>query len=211
MQKDIQELRNLPLEELITAPLNAVITAQRNSALTTMKFIEEIGFIRKDEESFFDDPDDVTKNEYDVRIARLKVQHSIPSATPGGAPTPTSTVVELPFISLFNIPSFEVGTMEWEFNAKLKSINTFSSKANLSSVTTASASNSASIGGGKLPFKIGSSMKVETTVKADFESRFKAGREQEYNLKIKINANSSPTPRGIEKLLDIAQSLVSKD
>lgn len=210
MQKDIQELRNLPLEELITAPLNAVITAQRNSALTTMKFIEEIGFIRKDEDSFFDTPDDVSKNEYDVRIAKLKIQHQVPSESGDSTETKT-TQVELPFISLFNIPSFEVGTMEWEFNAKLKSISTFSSKANLSSTTTGSVSNSASIGGGKLPFKVGTSMKVETTVKADFESRFKSGREQEYNLRIKINANSSPTPRGIEKLLDIAQSLVSKD
>ena len=168
-----------------------------------MKFIEEIGFVRNDEDSFFDTPGDTNKNDYDVRIAKLKVKH-----TPTGG-TATETTVELPFISLFNVPCFEVGTLEWEFNAKLKSIQTFSASARLSSSSTISNTSSTSLGGGKLPISFGSSMKVESTVKTDFESRFKSGREQEYNLRIKINANTAPTPKGIEKLLDIAQSLVT--
>ncbi len=206
MKEDVKELRNLPLDDLISAPLNAVITAQRNAAITTMKFIEEIGFIRPDEDSFFDTPDDTAKNNYDVRVAKLKVKHSVPGSTSGS--NPTTTEVELPFISLFNIPCFEVNTMEWEFNAKLKSIQTFSASAKLSSSTTATGTNRSSFGGGIIPISLGSSLKVESTVKTDFESRFKSGREQEYNLRIKINANTAPTPKGIEKLLDIAQSLI---
>lgn len=209
MQADVKELRDLPLEDLITAPMNAVISAQRDAAVTTMKFIEEIGFIRPDEDSFFDTPDDTTKNTYDVRIAKLKVTHT-PTPPAGTTATPVTTEVELPFISMFNIPSFEIATLEWEFNAKLKSMTSFTAQAKLSSSTTASAGSNTSLGGGFIPIKIGSSMKVESTVKTDFESRFKTGREQEYNLRIKINANSAPTPKGIEKLLDIAQSLVDK-
>jgi hypothetical protein len=210
MQQDIKELRELPLEDLITAPINAVITAQRNAAITTMKFIEEIGLIRPDEDSFFDTPTDASKNDYEVRIAKLKVKHTLAPVPPSTTPTVNETVVELPFISLFNIPSFEIGTMEWEFNAKLKSMVGFTAKAKLSSATTTTGGGGASIGGGLIPIKIGASMKIESTVKTDFESRFKTGREQEYNLRIKINANSAPTPKGIEKLLDIAQSLVQK-
>ena len=208
MQEDVKELRDLPLEDLITAPINAVITAQRNAAITTMKFIEEIGLIRKDEDSFFDTPADTTKNDYDVRIARLKVKHTPAPVPPATTSTPVVSEVELPFISLFNVPSFEIGTMEWEFNAKLKSMSSFSAAAKLSSSTTTTGGARASLGGGFIPIKIGASMKIESTVKTDFESRFKTGREQEYNLRIKINANSAPTPKGIEKLLDIAQSLV---
>lgn len=209
MQADIQELRDLPLDALITAPLNAIITAQRNAAMTTMKFIEEIGFIRPDEDSLFDTPGDQAKNIYDVRVAKLKVTHTPSPVAPATTSTPVTTDVELPFISLFNIPSFEVSNLEWEFNAKLKSMVSFTAKAKLSTSTTTTAG--ASLGtGGFLPIKIGASMKVESTVKTDFESRFKTGREQEYNLRIKINANSAPTPKGIEKLLDIATALTSK-
>lgn len=210
MKQDVKELRDLPLEDLITGPINAVITAQRNAAITTMKFIEEIGLIRDDEDSFFDSPNDIAKNDYDVRIARLKVKHLPVSEDPDITPTPVETTVELPFISLFNIPSYEIGTMEWEFNAKLKSMIGFSAKAKLSTETDSTTSARASIGAGFLPVNIGGRMKVESTVKTDFESRFKTGREQEYNLKIKINANSAPPPMGIEKLLDITQSLVQQ-
>ena len=98
MQADVQELRDLPLDALITAPLNAVITAQRDAAVTTMKFIEEIGYIRPDEDSFFDPPADKTKNTYDIRIAKLKVNHTkvIPPATATGTATtvPLTTEVE---------------------------------------------------------------------------------------------------------------------
>lgn len=200
MQEDITELRNLPLEQLISAPLNAVIKAQAQSAMTTVQFIEEVGFIRKDEDSlsFFDTPSDTTANDYDVRVAKLQV-----SVDKDGSKTITN--VNIPFITLFNVPSFEINNFDWSFNVKLKSMQSFSAKFATSNTTTTTGN-----AGGSLSIfsmlKIGGGMKVESTTKTDFESRFKSGREQEYNLSINIKGNSSPLPKGIETLLSIAEN-----
>ena len=111
-ESDITLLNELPLKHLISAPLIAVIEGQAEAAATTAKFIEEIGFKRNtDDESFFDSAEDVAKNDYDVRMARLHVDAN------GKA-----TNVDLPFISLVNIPCFEISNFEWSFNVKLKSM-----------------------------------------------------------------------------------------
>jgi len=200
MQEDITELRNLPLEQLISAPLNAVIKAQAQAAMTTVQFIEEVGFIRKDEDSLslFDAPSDGTANDYDVRVAKLQV-----SVDKDGVKTVTN--VDLPFITLFNVPSFEINNFDWSFNVKLKSMQSFSAKFATSTTTTTTGN----VGGSLSIFsllKIGGGMKVESTTKTDFESRFKSGREQEYNLNINIKGSSAPLPKGIETLLSIAEN-----
>lgn len=194
MEQDITELRNLPLEQLISAPLNAVIKAQAQAAITTAQFIEEIGFTRPDEDSFFDTPEDVTKNDYDVRVAKLKIDAN-----------GKITNVDIPFITLFNVPNFEITNFDWSFNVKLKSMQTFSAKFATSNTTTTTAESNVDLKIFSL-LKVGTHMKVESTTKTDFESRFKTGREQEYNLAINIRGNSAPLPKGIETLLSIAEN-----
>lgn len=195
MQSDITELRDLPLEQLISAPLIAVIKGQAQSALTTAKFIEEIGFKRNtDDDSFFDTAENVAKNDYDVRVAKLHVDAN-----------GKVTDVDLPFISMFNIPCFEISSFDWSFNVKLKSMETFSAKFATSTAVTATHTSDFGLNIKNI-LKFNSSMRVEATTKTDFESRFKAGREQEYTLSINIKGNSAPLPKGIETLLSIAEN-----
>ncbi len=199
MIDDIIELRNLPLEELISAPLNAVIKAQAQAAMTTVQFIEQVGFIRNsDDTSFFDSHDNSTANDYDVRLAKLQI-----NVDKDGKNTVTND--DLPFITLFNVPSFEIATFDWSFNVKLKSMQSLSAKFTTSNTTAVTTDASSSLNLFSL-IKIGGSMKVESTTKTDFESRFKTGREQEYNLNINIKGNSAPLPKGIETLLSIAEN-----
>ena len=189
-----QELASIDFEWMLGGPLSAVIKAQAQAAVTTAKFIEEIGFKRNDDESFFDTPDDANKNDYDVRVAKLKIDAN-----------GQITSVDMPFISLFNVPSFEISNFDWSFNVKLKSLQSFSAKFGISSTTTSTSTVDAGLDIKGL-LRLGSTMKVETTTKTDFESRFKAGREQEYNLNISIRGNSAPLPKGIETLLGIAEN-----
>lgn len=199
MQEDITELRNLPLEQLISAPLNSVIKAQAQAAMTTAKFIEEIGFTRNDNESFFDTPDSNSSNDYDVRVAKLKIDAN-----------GKITNVDIPFITLFNVPNFEITNFDWSFNVKLKSMQSFSAKFGITSQSTSTSDASLGLNIKSL-LKIGGGMKVETTTKTDFESRFKTGREQEYNLNINIRGNSAPLPKGIETLLSIAENAAKSE
>lgn len=200
MQEDITELRNLPLEQLISAPLISVIKAQAQAATTTAKFVEEIGFKKENEDkSMFDTPDGEDNN-YDVRVAKLRV-----TTTGGAADTTNVTTVELPFISLVNVPNFEITNFDWAFNVKLKSMQSFSAKFGIENTTTTTGDVNAGLDI-KGILKIGGGMKVESCTKTDFESRYKSGREQEYNLAISVKGTQAPLPKGIETLLSIAEA-----
>ncbi len=83
MDENVKILKDLPLEALISAPLNAVITAQSNAALSTANFITKIGLINKSNNkkkatSFFDNPSKQGGDEYDVRVAKLKIIKQVP-------------------------------------------------------------------------------------------------------------------------------------
>lgn len=197
MQEDITELRNLPLEQLISAPLNAVIQAQAQAAMTTAHFIEEVGFKRQTEDnnSLFDTPDNASnENNYDVRVAKLQIDAN-----------GKKTNVDIPFITLVNVPNFEITNFDWSFNVKLKSMQSYSAKFGVSSTVNTSNNANAQVNLFSL-LKFGGGMKVETTTKTDFESRYKSGREQEYNLNINVKGNAAPLPKGIETLLSIAEN-----
>ena len=81
---------------------------QASSAMTTVKFIEELGFKRSDEDSFFDDPESSVDNDYVVRVAKLRVDAN-----------GTRTNVDITFITLVNVPNFEISNFDWSFDVKL--------------------------------------------------------------------------------------------
>jgi hypothetical protein len=202
-EQDIKELRNLPLADLITAPLNAVITAQANAAMSTAQFIEKIGLYQKDGISLFDNKDNTDVHK--VRMAKMIVEETLPDGSK------LSKTVALPFITLFNIPAFEIDSLDWNFNVRLKSVQEFSttltSHSEVSTSTTAEME--LGIAAKILQVGINTSMTVETASSTDFELRYQSGREQEYNLGISIKARSAPLPRGIEKLLDITEQIAN--
>jgi hypothetical protein len=220
MKQETQELKNLPLSFLISAPLNAAIEAQRASALSTAAFIEQVGFLPKDKKlSLFADK----TNTYDVRQAVVSYeQDEIKLKTPSnpGATPPTSDVYEvvkgvkrtlqLPFISLLNIPMFEVSELNIDFNVRLKGITQFEAEFNneTSSTVGSSASASGDLGSLGIPLSVGASMKVETTSRSEFGLRYGEGHEAEYNLHVTVKAVQAAQPKGIERLLALAEKIV---
>jgi hypothetical protein len=122
----------------------------------------------------------------------------------------TSEKIELPFLSLLPIPSFEVSELNWDFNVKLNSIEEFSTDFTHSDETTADAGSSFALNLGKF-LSIGNHMNVQTTVKNDFELRYGSTHEAEYNLKISIKASAAKTPLGIERLLGIAEKIATNN
>ncbi len=218
MQQEVRELQQLPLEDLITAPLNAVITAQANAALSTANFIQQIGFRNKQGErdgrtSIFDllnKPADPAQagDQFEVRTAELVF---VKKENRNGEVVDTFERVSLPFITLFNIPSIEISEMTWDFSAKLKGIETFET------ALTHTAKQKTEVGGNinaglqelGIPVGIGASAKVEASTSTKFELRYGSGHEHEYNLNISIKANAAPQPRGIERLLGIAERIAA--
>lgn len=119
----------------------------------------------------------------------------------------TSEKIELPFLSLVPIPSFEVSELNWDFNVKLNSISEFSTAFTHSDETTAETGGSGGLDIGIL--SIGGHMNVKSTVKNDFELRYGSTHEAEYNLKISMKASAAKTPLGIERLLGIAEKIAT--
>ncbi len=124
--------------------------------------------------------------------------------------TKISEKIELPFLSLLPIPSFEVTELNWDFNVKLNSVEEFSTDFTHSDETTADVGSSFGLNLGEF-LSIGNHMNVQSTVKNDFELRYGSTHEAEYNLKISIKASAAKTPLGIERLLGIAEKIATNN
>jgi len=107
METDTTEPRKMPLEQLISAPMNAGMAAEASAAMTMLKFIEEVEFKRSAGTSFFDDPESSADDDYDVRVAKLRIDAN-----------GTRTNVDIPLITLVNVPNFEISNFDWSFNVK---------------------------------------------------------------------------------------------
>lgn len=211
-QADIRELRNLPLSDLITAPLNAVITAQANAALSTAQFIEQIGFTSDTDVSLFDDKD--ANDKHDVRMAELKVKKRLLQDDGSGnmVVNEVEEYVSIPFVTLFNIPALEIGSLDWDFNVKLKSVQSLETTFSKTFQAGYRRTIGANVGGAFKMINVGgnTSMTVETSLKTDFEMKYKSTRDQEYNLHINIKASAAELPKGIERLLSIAERIATE-
>lgn len=239
MKQETQELKNLPLSFLISAPLNAVIEAQRASALSTAAFIEQVGFLPKnkklslfaDKTNTYDVRQAVVSYEQDEIVVTKPGKPAV-VGVPGVAGTPgvpavpevvaadavpaefnvkkTKRTMQLPFISLLNIPMFEVSELNIDFNVRLKGVTQFEAEFNNETSSTASGSASASgdLSSLGIPLSVGASMKVETTNRSNFGLRYGEGHESEYNLHVTVKAVQAAQPKGIERLLALAEKIV---
>lgn len=211
-QADIRELRNLPLADLITAPLNAVISAQANAALSTAQFIEQIGFTADTDVSLFDDKD--SNDKHDVRMAELKVKKRLLQDDGSGnmVVNEVEEYVSIPFVTLFNIPALEISSLDWDFNVKLKSVQSLETTFTKSFQAGYRKNIGGNVGGAIKMINLGvnASMTVETALKTDFELQHKSSRDQEYNLHINVKANAAELPKGIERLLSIAERIATE-
>ena len=221
MRQETQELKNIPLSFLISAPLNAAIQAQRDAALSTAAFIEQVGFIPKGKPSLFSNTG--PNNGYDVRQAQLGyTQDEIHLKTKGDptATPPTQDVYEvtkgvkrtlqLPFISMLNIPMFEVSELNIDFNVRLKGATQFEADASVDNTTTTRAGGNAGadLASMGIPISVGANVNVESTTRTQFGLRYGEGHEAEYNLHVSVKAIQAPPPKGIERLLSLAEKIV---
>jgi len=215
MEQEIQDLTELPLSSLMSGPINAVIEAQASAAMTTANFIQQVGFENQTNanHSIFDilnggssQPDQLKMRTAELSFAKSRVNAD-------GSVSQDSEQVQLPFISLFKVPSFEINRLTWSFNARLKRMEAFQSDLTSSTTTTTTGNVSTSLDAKlkKLGLHVGASLNVQSTNKTDFDLRYGLGREHEYNLQIDVEASSGPAPRGIERLLAIAEKIAASN
>ena len=211
MEQEIQDLKDLPLSDLMSNPLNSVLAAQTSAAMTTANFIQQVGFENQTnaKHSIFDILTGGSTQTEQLKMRTAELSFVKKQVKADGTVEEVDEKVELPFISLFNIPSFEINRLNWSFNARLKRMEALESDLTSSTTTNTQGTTNASLDLKKLGLHVGTSIRVEATNKTDFDLRYGLGREHEYNLQISVEASSGPAPRGIERLLAIAEKIAA--
>ena len=112
----------LPIEDLICAPILGAAKGQRALAQETLSFVNDLAFLPKDN-------DDGSKNAniIDVSLDRLT------NSSTTGQVAHVNQKIQMPMISLVNIPNFAMDTMEIDF---VMSVGQTSSNTDTSSSST---------------------------------------------------------------------------
>lgn len=187
------ELGSIDFARIIGGPLDACVRAQTNASVATVNFINNVGFDVK------------TDGSKSLRMAEFKYKKNSPnpdfdSTKPESTTNPKTKVVDaeviVPFIALLNIPSFRIESCDIDFNVKLNSTFTETTKTDFGFISTASGGTS-----GLSNLFAKASFKVEVSVKRSTSTGVKV--EKEYSLGVKVRATNDEMPAGLEKVLGL--------
>ncbi len=167
------ELGSIDFENLIGGPLNACVTAQANASLSTVNFIQEVGF---DEDN-------------KLRMVDFSYTKTVPDPDNSGSTITEDVSLEVPFVSVLNIPSLRIETCEVDFNVKLNSVYTKDVSSDFGIDAEASG------GWGPVKFKVSASYKRSSSTGVKVE--------KEYTMGVKVVATNDQMPGGLEKVLGI--------
>ncbi|WKN44620.1 DUF2589 domain-containing protein [Tunicatimonas pelagia] len=161
------ELGSIDFEKLISGPLTAAVNAQANASMSTVNFIKEVGF---------DDQEQIRMVDFSYKKT-------------GEDGTPEDIKINVPFISILNIPSLRIETVDIDFNVKLNSV--FSKDVSNSFGLNASGQG----GWGPVKFKVSASYRrsASTGVKV----------EKQYTMGVKVKATNDEMPAGLENVLNL--------
>lgn len=179
----------LPMGQLIGAPLTAACDAQISLAKATSDFIETVGF-EKDENNLssvrmvpfsFEKPEQQENADGTVDLVKAKY------------------TVEVPFISIVNVPTLQVTEVDVNFMMEVKSSFSETTKDDKQ------ASMSLEGGGGIGPFS------VKVTAQGSIASSKETQRTSDNSAKYDVNvrARSQGTPEGLSRVLDILQQSIA--
>jgi len=187
------ELGSIDFENLIAGPLNACVTAQNKASLATVNFIQQVGL--KDDGSG------------GKEVVMVKFKCEKPQVNPnfgktageGGVPADANTTdeylaskkihVEVPLVSIINVPSLRIENCDIDFNVKLNSVYTKDTSSELGIDAEASG------GWGPVKFKVSASYKRSSSTGIRVE--------KEYSMGVKVRATNDQLPAGLEQVLGI--------
>lgn len=167
------ELGSIDFENLIGGPLNACVTAQANASLSTVNFIKEVGFT----------------DDGELRMVDFSYKKEVPDPDNPGSTLKEDVSLNVPFVSVLNVPSLRIENCTVDFNVKLNSVYT----KDVSSEFGIDAS--ASGGWGPVKFKVSASYKRSSSTGVRVE--------KEYTMGVKVVATNDQMPGGLEKVLGI--------
>jgi len=192
MAKLVEELNSLDFGVYIGGPLQAAIQAQQASSMAAVDFLQEVGF-------------EDNNGSQEIRYVNFDYAKQIPnpefdpesSEGAGNQRYITSNVsVKVPYITMLQVPSLRIDTLDIEFNARLTSTQTKSLNSKFSA--------SAELG---IDYKV-----VNFKASASYQRSSSKGEkvEKSYSLNVKVHAVQDEIPAGLDRILNLLEdSIVS--
>jgi len=197
MSKLTDDLQALPFGEMIGGPLSACIDAQEQAALTTVNFIRNVGFAKKEvtengqkKEVYTDDVINVT---FKYKREKNEVELTVPLLT----------IVPIPFIA--------IDTVSINFKATLKSFDKSYDKdtdSESSYNTQSSSSSSKNRGWFSAKKRSSSSMYCSVSTKKDSVSTQTSQYSVESTIDVQVNAHQESMPAGMAKVLEMLNQAI---
>lgn len=181
------QFSGLPMESLIGGPLQAACKAEVMLAAATTNFIETIGFQEADG----------TGNPRKAKTVAFSFQR--PATDPEGKTIGNETVsLEVPVLSIVNIPSLMVQSVDVTFDMEVKSSVASQQTSDKSGTLDAHA---------KLGWGVFS---LDVTIKGSVSSHESNTRSSDNSAKyhVSVQARQGGTPEGLSRVLDILSSAV---
>ena len=185
----------LPIEDLICAPIIGAAKGQRALAQETLDFVNELAFLPKDN-------DDGSKN---ANVINVNLDRLTNSSTTGEVAN-VNQKIQMPMISLVNIPNFAMDTMEIDF---VMSVGQTSSSTDASSKTSDS-STSGSVSGGASWGWGHVSASASHSVSGHVASSKSNTRGTDFSAKYEVHATAKQLPptEGMAKFTQIMASVI---
>ncbi|HEU4403872.1 MAG TPA: DUF2589 domain-containing protein [Polyangiaceae bacterium] len=174
----LQALQNIPFASLIGGPLTAAVQAQAQAAMTTVEFIQNVGFEPEASPNGAQKVKEVTFK-YDKQNENGEVKQF---------------ALTVPILAVVPIPYLRIESLDIDFSAKLNDMvqtdqtSSFSGSANLD------------VSWRVVKFRASASYKNDKSTKSS--------STQDYSMSVKVHATQSDVPGGMQKVLDILESLI---
>jgi hypothetical protein len=180
-----QTLNTLSFSSLIGGPLVAGVNASAQAAAATAEYIEKLAF-----------KDSGKDGTYQLQTVSFNY-----TSTNGSGQTMAQTL-NVPLISILPIPYLRVGSMDIEFKAKINSIATATNVNTFNTNDTADGHT-----GGLLNMFATATFDV-SVADQNVNSRL-AQQTSSYSLDVKVHAGVDELPGGMQRVLNIFDSLIT--
>lgn len=179
-------LASLDFSSLIGGPLIACVNASAQSAMATAEYIQTVAF------------QPLANTETTYQVKSVAFQYSWPSTD--GQSTLVKTVT-VPLLSILPIPYLRVDSLDIEFKAQIDSVQT------VENTNTFNTSNSVSGGSGSF-LNMFESVNFSVSVSDQNVNTATSKQTSAYSLDVRVHAGVDPMPAGMQKVLDIFDSII---
>lgn len=192
MAQLVEELNSLDFGVYIGGPLQAAIQAQQASSMAAVDFLQEVGF----EGNIGNQEIRYVNFDYAKQIPNPQFDPESTEGTGNERYITSNVSVKVPYITMLQVPSLRIDTLDIEFNARLTSTQTKSLNSKFSA--------SAELG---IDYKV-----VNFKASASYQRSSSRGEkvEKSYSLNVKVHAVQDEMPAGLDRILNLLEdSIVS--